>query len=81
MMVYVSEYISFLMIKMVDRGFKLYNPEYTNLTFLLEERSKITTNFDRSFYYFTYVLFLFFQKLNASIWEVGEYTCCTRFIQ
>ena len=47
MMVYVSEYISFLMIKMVDRGFKLYNPEYTNLTFLLEERSKITTNFDR----------------------------------
>ena len=36
MMVYVSEYISFLMIKMVDRGFKLYNPEYTNLTFLLE---------------------------------------------
>ena len=33
MMVYVSEYISFLMIKMVDRGFKLYNPEYTNLTF------------------------------------------------
>ena len=30
---------------------------------------------------FTYVLFLFFQKLNASIWEVGEYTSCTRFIQ
>ena len=30
---------------------------------------------------FTYVLFLFFQKLNASIWEVGEYTSCARFIQ
>ena len=30
---------------------------------------------------FTYVLFLFFQKLNASIWEVGEYTGCARFIQ
>ena len=30
---------------------------------------------------FTYVLFLFFQKLNASVWEVSEYTGCTRFIQ
>lgn len=30
---------------------------------------------------FTYVLFLFFQKLNASIWEIGEYTRCARFIQ
>ena len=30
---------------------------------------------------FTYVLFLFFQKFNASVWEVGEYTSCTRFIQ
>ena len=26
---------------------------------------------------FIYVLFLFFQKLNACVWEVGEYTCCT----
>ena len=46
-----------------------------------EKRPKITTNFDRSFITFTYVLFLFFQKLNASVWEVGEYTGCTRFIQ
>ena len=45
-----------------------------------EKRPKITMNFDRSFITFTYVLFLFFQKLNASIWEVGEYTGCTRFI-
>lgn len=30
---------------------------------------------------FTYVLFLFFQKFNACIWEVGEYTSCARFIQ
>ena len=30
---------------------------------------------------FTYVLFLFFQKFNASVWEVGEYTGRTRFIQ
>lgn len=30
---------------------------------------------------FTYVLFLFFQKLNACVWEVGEYTGRTRFIQ
>ena len=30
---------------------------------------------------FTYVLFLFFQKFNASVWEVGEYTSCARFIQ
>ena len=29
---------------------------------------------------FTYVLFLFFQKLNASIWEIGEYARCARFI-
>lgn len=48
--------------------------------FLTKERPKITTNFDRSFITCTYVLFLFFQKLNASIWEVGEYTSCTRFI-
>lgn len=30
---------------------------------------------------FTYVLFLFFQKFNASVWEVCEYTGCARFIQ
>lgn len=46
-----------------------------------EKRSKITMNFDRSFITFIYVLFLFFQKFNTSVWEVGEYTSCTRFIQ
>lgn len=69
MMVYVSEYISFLMIKMVDRGFKLYNPEYTNLTFLLEERSKITTNFDRSFYYVYLRIIFVFSKIQRQCLE------------
>ena len=51
------------------------------LILLVKKQSKITTNFDRFFITFTYALFLFFQKLNASIWEVGEYTSYARFIQ
>ena len=30
---------------------------------------------------FAYVLFLFFQKINASVSEVSEYTSCAKFIQ
>lgn len=45
-----------------------------------EKRSKSQRILTALFITFTYVLFLFFQKLNASIWEVGEYTGCTRFI-
>ena len=52
-------------------------PSFTNKKSGQKSQRILTTLFIT----FTYVLFLFFQKLNASVWEVDEYTSCARFIQ
>lgn len=53
------------------------NPSFTNKKCGQKSQRILTALFIT----FTYVLFLFFQKFNASVWEVCEYTSCTRFIQ